>query len=64
MSFVDPKKVRPTMRRGRPVYGYCYMRAGFDRDDDTVGGLWCWRMPPYRMPKAEPPRGVTMRLLA
>lgn len=28
-SFVDPKKVRPTMRRGRPVYGYCFDRAGF-----------------------------------
>jgi hypothetical protein len=64
VSFVDPKRVRPTYRRGLPIYGYCYMKAGFDRDDDTVGGLWTWRLRPERMPPAEAPRGVTLRLLA
>jgi len=28
-SFVDPRKVKPTMRRGRPVFGYCFEKAGF-----------------------------------
>lgn len=29
-SFVDPRKVKPMMRRGRPMYGYCFERAGFE----------------------------------
>jgi len=28
-SFVDTRKVRPTIRRGRPVFGYCFEKAGF-----------------------------------
>lgn len=28
-SFVDSKQVKPTMRRGRPVYGWCFEKAGF-----------------------------------
>ncbi len=62
VSFVDPKHVKPTMRRGLPIYGYCYLRAGFERDDDTAGGLWCWRMYPERMPAATAPLGVTALL--
>lgn len=28
-SFVDSKHVKPTIRRGNPVYGWCFERAGF-----------------------------------
>jgi hypothetical protein len=28
-SFVDSRMVKPTIRRGRPVYGYCFQKAGF-----------------------------------
>lgn len=28
-SFVNPKHVRPTMRRGQRIYGYCFLKAGF-----------------------------------
>jgi hypothetical protein len=64
VTFVDPKKVKPTYRRGLAIYGYCYLKAGFERDDDTVGGLWAWRLSPERMPQPCAPRGVTLRLLA
>lgn len=28
-SFIDPKKVKPMMRRGRETWGYTYEKAGF-----------------------------------
>lgn len=28
-TFVNPTKVKPTMRRGKPEYGYCFLKAGF-----------------------------------
>jgi hypothetical protein len=29
VTTVDPRHVAPTMRRGKPVYGYCYIKAGW-----------------------------------
>lgn len=29
VTTVDPRYVAPTMRRGNPVYGYCYLKAGW-----------------------------------
>lgn len=29
-SFVNPRHVKPTKRRGELVYGYCFMKAGFE----------------------------------
>src|SRR5689334_12008886 len=29
ITFVDPKHVPPKMRRGQPIYGYAYLKAGF-----------------------------------
>jgi hypothetical protein len=31
VTFVDPKHVKPTVRRGMAIYGYCYLKAGFRR---------------------------------
>lgn len=28
-SFVDPRKVAPTMVRGHPVWGFCFYKAGW-----------------------------------
>jgi hypothetical protein len=28
-SFVNPRKVKPIIRRGKPIYGFCFERAGF-----------------------------------
>lgn len=64
VSFVDPTKVPGVRRRGRVIYGYCYMKAGFEHVGFTEGGLWAWKMDPAAMPSAEAPRGVTEELLA
>lgn len=29
-SFVNPRKVKPTKRRGVELYGYCFLKAGFE----------------------------------
>jgi hypothetical protein len=29
VTTIDPRHVAPTMRRGKPVYGYCYLMAGW-----------------------------------
>jgi hypothetical protein len=28
-TYVDPRKVKPTMVRGLPVFGFCFMKAGW-----------------------------------
>lgn len=53
VTFVSPKHVPPTMRRGKPIYGYCYLRAGFRHVGFTKGGLWAWQMLPAEMPEAQ-----------
>ena len=50
VSFVDPKHVMPTKVRGRTVYGYCYLKAGFQHVGFTNGGLWVWQLLPADMP--------------
>jgi hypothetical protein len=51
VSFVDPKHVKPKRVRGKVIYGYCYMRAGFKHVGFTKGGLWTWQMLPHEMPE-------------
>lgn len=29
-TFIDRKKVKPTIRRGEKIWGYCYLKAGFE----------------------------------
>lgn len=52
ITFVDTKHVPPKMVRGKPVYGYCYLKAGFKHVGFTKGGLWAWQMLPHEMPEA------------
>lgn len=35
-SFVNPRKVKPTMRRGVPVYGWVFEKAGFQLSPDLT----------------------------
>jgi hypothetical protein len=51
ITFVDTKHVPPVMRRGQPIYGYCYLKAGFRHVGFTKGGLWAWQMLPEDMPE-------------
>jgi hypothetical protein len=43
VSFIDPKFVRPTMRRGTAIYGYSYLKAGWTHAGFTKAGLWVWQ---------------------
>ena len=54
ITFVDPKHISPKMVRGKPVYGYCYLKAGFRHVGYTKGGLWAWQMLPEEMPDPAP----------
>jgi hypothetical protein len=62
VSFVDPRKVRPTVRRGKAIFGYCYLMAGWEHVGFTKGGLWAWQQTPDKMPPADSPLGVTSSL--
>lgn len=53
ITFVNPKHVKPTMRRSAAIYGYCYQQAGFRHVGFTKGGLWAWQMLPHEMPEPE-----------
>jgi hypothetical protein len=55
VTFLDPTKVRPTIRRGKPTWGRTWELAGFERDGETKGGLLAFRLPPERMPEPQPP---------
>lgn len=55
VSFINRKKVRPTIVRGSPVWGWTWLRAGFEPDGETAGGLLAFRLRPEAMPAAEPP---------
>jgi len=54
VSFVDQRHVRPTMVRGRQVWGWTWLRAGFELAGVTKGGLLAFRVPPERFPEAFP----------
>lgn len=50
VTFIDRDKTRPKRDPGR-----CYLRAGFERDGETAGGLVAVRMAPECMPSPEEP---------
>lgn len=60
VTFVDPKKVPPVIRRGKAIYGYCYLRAGFKHVGFTKGGLWAWQLLPKDMPPPVPAQGAQL----
>lgn len=57
ITFVDAGKVRPKRDPGR-----CYLRAGFEHDGYTEGGLWAFRLAPEAMPAVAWPVGATLPL--
>lgn len=59
VTFVDRDKTRHKRDPGR-----CYVRAGFERDGETQGGLVALRLRPENMPPAEPPLGACESLFA
>lgn len=57
VTFIDPDEVRST----NP--GCCYLKAGFERDGMTEGGLYAVRMRPEQMPAPASPLGAQLQLL-
>lgn len=57
VTFVDARKVRRKRDPGR-----CYLRAGFERDGETKGGLLAFRMRPEQMPEPCPAIGQQLDL--
>lgn len=42
-TYVNPRKVRPTLVRGVPVFGWCFWRCGWSFVGVTQErGLWIW----------------------
>ena len=56
-SFVDAGEVRRKRDPGR-----CYLRAGFEHDGATEGGLLAFRMPPEAMPAPSRAVGDQLRI--
>jgi hypothetical protein len=60
ITFVDRAKVRPTMVRGKPTWGWTYLRAGFQEVGETKGGLLALQILPADMPTPSPARQRSM----
>lgn len=58
ITFVDRDRVRPKRDPGR-----CFLRAGFERDGETDGGLLAFRLRPEDMPCGEAPIGKTLPMV-
>lgn len=65
ITTVDPTKVKPTMRRGVPIYGYCFLKAGWTQvAERTKGGLIVYQLLPADMPEPHPFNHAQLRLIA
>jgi len=62
VTFLDRSQVRPIMRRGVPVWGWTWLRAGFVEVGETQGGLMALQLLPDMMPEPEAPLGAVGRL--
>lgn len=60
VTFIDRRKVRPTMVRGEPTWGWTYRKAGFVYAGETKGGLMVMQMHPLDMPHPLAARDRTM----
>ena len=55
VTFVDRRKVRPTIVRGAKVWGWTYRKAGFHEVGETKGGLLALYKPMAEMPPPQRP---------
>lgn len=64
ITFIDREKVKPTMVRGEPVFGWTFRRAGFvaANPPETVGGLLALQLRPEAMPAPKAAIGFQRRL--
>jgi hypothetical protein len=62
ITFIDTSKVKPTMQRSKPMWGYTYLKAGFQHVGYTAGGLMAFQLLPGDMPAAAMPNEVGLAL--
>lgn len=55
VTFIDREKVRPTIVRGKQVWGWTYRKAGFVDAGVPDGGLLALQLWPDAMPRPEEP---------
>jgi hypothetical protein len=60
VTFIDRDLVRPTIVRGCKVWGWTYLKAGFEICGETKGGLLALQLKPEWMPSAEPAKPRSM----
>lgn len=60
ITFIDRRKVKPTMVHGEPTWGWTYRKAGFVYAGETKGGLMAMQLHPADMPIACPANPRTM----
>jgi hypothetical protein len=53
VTFIDADEVKP-----KADIGFCYLRAGFEQDGKTKGGLYAFRLRPDAMPAPQPPSSL------
>lgn len=53
ITFIDAKKVKPTMVHGKATWGRTYTLAGFKPVGKTKGGLLAFQLLPEDMPPAK-----------
>jgi hypothetical protein len=59
ITFIDRKKVKPTMVRGKATWGWTYLKAGFRNVGETKGGLLALQLLPVDMPPQLQPAPCT-----
>lgn len=55
VTFIDRDKVQPTRVRGKDVWGWTFLKAGFEVFGETKGGLLVLGIRPNEMPESESP---------
>lgn len=60
ITFIDRDKVKPTMVRGVPTWGWTYRKAGFVECGETVGGLLALQILPHEMPPPLPAKARSL----
>lgn len=55
VTFINKAYVKPTLVRGREVWGWTFMKAGFVPCGSTKGGLLAFQLLPDKMPGPRPP---------
>ncbi|BBI32463.1 hypothetical protein [Cohnella abietis] len=62
ITFIDRKKVKPTIVRGKEIWGWTWIKAGFKQVGETKGGLLAFQLLPANMPQSQQAIGTQQHL--